>query len=112
MSDEVEKKEMDIEESQEVEEKIESSEPEVEEKPTFQLADEHVEILGQHGIALQNFYAMIGQQLCEILKNVNQASSIEQTIEELQNDIAKELKVPRANRLSWNLAQKTLEVID
>jgi len=109
MSEEVKEVEMNVEETQGVKEEIAPNKPEVQ---SFKLKDEHVEILGQHASALQNYYAMIGQQVCEVIKHVEQASSIEKAIEELQNDIAKELKVPRANRLAWNLGKKILEVSD
>ncbi len=102
--------EISVEETQGVKEELAPDKPK--EGMRFELTDNHAEVLIQHASSLQGFYAMIGQQTCELLKGINQASSIEKTIDELQNDIARELKVPRANRISWNLAKKYVEVID
>lgn len=81
-----------------------------EEKQTFDLTDDHVKILNQHAMNLRAFHAAIGSQLCEIMKNVQSAVQIEENITQIQEDIAKELGVPRANRLNWDLNQKKVEI--
>lgn len=82
-----------------------------EETQVYELTDEHVEILSSYTKSLRSYYAGIGAQLCELLKNVDQAHSIEKTLESIQEDIAKEIKLPRSNRLNWNLDKKQVEVI-
>ena len=78
----------------------------------YHLTDEQVRILDQNANMLRNYQAIIGAQFCEILKNVAQATALEKNIESLQNDIAKELKLPRADRINWNLPEKIVQVVD
>jgi len=77
----------------------------------YPLNETQVEILNHHAFALQNFYVLIGQQFCELMNNVSQTKEIEKNINDLQEDIAKELGLPRANKLAWNLSKKYVEVI-
>jgi hypothetical protein len=84
----------------------------MEEEKTFNLTDEQVSILDQNAQALRSYHAVIGEQFCELMKSFSQAASLEKNIESLQNEIAKELKLPRAGRINWNLLSKTVEIVD
>lgn len=81
------------------------------ENTKFNLSDKQVNILRQHANALNSYYAGIGAQYCELMDNVKQVESIRSSISQLQEDIAKELNLPRADRISWNLDSKTVEII-
>jgi hypothetical protein len=99
----MEEKEMNVESNQKVDDSINQNQ--------YKLSDEHVVILSRHVSTLQNYYNLIGSQFCEIMKNVNQAHIVEGNIEQLQSDISKELELPDAKRLNWNLAKKIVEIV-
>lgn len=77
----------------------------------FELTDQHTDILRQHASALNSYYSGIGAQLCELIDNVKQVEAIRNNINQLQEDIAKELSIPRADRINWNLDKKFVEIV-
>jgi len=99
----------------EVKEVVESEEKveiEQQEQPIqFLLSDKQAEILRQHASALNSYYAGIGAQFCEIMENIKQTGAIRENINQLQEDIAKELGMPRADRINWDLDRKIVEIV-
>lgn len=81
------------------------------EEERFTLTEDHVEVLRKHAVALQSYHSVVGQQFCELMKNVEQAKTIEHNINTIQEDIAKELGVPRSDRLIWDLNNNYVEVM-
>lgn len=79
---------------------------------SFDLEDKHVELLSRYSYSLKSYYISVGSQLCKLLQNVDQAQSLEKTLETLQDDISKELKLPRGERLNWLLEEKKVEVVN
>lgn len=99
----MEEKVMGVESNQKIEDNIGQCQ--------YKLSDEHVVVLSRHVNTLQTYYNLIGSQLCEMMKNVSQAHIVEGNIEQLQGDISRELNLPEAKRLNWNLAKKIVEII-
>lgn len=77
----------------------------------FELDDKQAGILRQHASALNSYYSGIGAQFCELMENVKQVETIRKNISQLQEDIAKELSLPRADRINWNLDEKFVEIV-
>lgn len=76
------------------------------------LTEEQKEALQQQVNILQNFYMHIGSTFCDLMESMSTVKSIRKNLEELQEDITKDLGVPRADRLNWNLKTGYVEVAD
>ena len=92
------------------EEKVEIKKEE-KESLRFELDDKQAEILRQHARALNSYYSGIGAQFCELMENVKQVETIRNNINQLQEDIAKELNMPRGDRINWTLDEKFVDNI-
>ena len=74
------------------------------------LEDRHVEMLEQQFDILQSYYVNLGSALCDILEQFESAKALRRNIAALQEDICRELRVPRAERILWRLNRKCLEI--
>lgn len=74
------------------------------ENEKFNIKPSDAKIL--HGMVtnLQSLYAVVGMRFVELTKNTNQCQELQRSIEQLQEDIAKEFNIPRNARMNWNIA--------
>lgn len=76
----------------------------------FDLTEKHTEILEQQYSALRNHYMYLGNMLVDLLDASQSAISLRKSIQATQEDICKELRIPHADRLIWNIDKKYVEV--
>jgi len=103
--------EEEVKEEIQTEEDVQIKQEEKKKFPRFELTDQQAGILQQQARALNSYYSGIGAQFCELLENVKQVESLRKNIVQLQEDIAKELNIPRAGRINWNLDGKFVEIV-
>ena len=78
----------------------------------YDLSEKHAELLKNQAGLLNSYYAGIGAQFCELMENMEQAKALRNNIRQLQEDIAKEMGLPRANRINWKLYENKVEILN
>lgn len=78
---------------------------------SFELSEEQAKKLENYAMNLRAYHALIGSKMCEIQRNMKQANEFEDEFNQVQEEIAKELKIPRGERITWNLKDKKVEII-
>lgn len=77
----------------------------------FKLTDDNVKDLNQLGGMYNRYLMLLGSQLLELFNNLGSASNLYKSLDTLQKDILKEHNVPTAEKYSWNLQDKEVEII-
>lgn len=78
----------------------------------FELNDEHIKKLEKYSETLNYYYRAIGKMNVQLQQMIKRTDNIEQDMNKLQEDICKELKIPRADKLLWDLNNKKISVVD